>query len=134
MSKEIDELHSYFKAIDDMDEGELFNRFNEMYKSDSTTSLKEKIDDAKLQINNSRLSISSMSADVMETGNVRLNKALQELRDALGIKKAIKLSKLIIKVNIKLAQVIATIITTRELMNNVTDEGEDGGPEDNTTD
>ena len=133
MSKEIDEMHSYFKAIDDMDVGEVFNRFNEMYKNESTASLIEKIEDAKLHINNSKLSISSMSTE-MNTGNKALDLALQQLRDALGIEKAIKLSQLIVKVNIKLVNVISTIITTRELMDNATPEGEDGRPEDNTTD
>jgi hypothetical protein len=134
MSKEMDELYSYFKAINKIDEHELFDKFNAMYKDVPTLDLEMKITETKLQINNAKISASSMIQNQKKTGNVHLDAALGALAKSMGIDKAIELSKLTVDINTKLIGVISSILATRELMDNANDEGENGRPEDDATD
>ncbi len=133
-AKELDELYNYFKAINDIDERKLFDKFSETYKNIPTADLKMKIDETKLQINNAKITSGIMILNKKKTGNEHLDTAIEALTKSMGIDKAIALSKLTVQVNQKLIGVISSILATRELMENVNDEGEDGRPEDNTTD
>ena len=132
--KEIERLLRYFKALDDLTNDQFFNQFHPMYEIDSTEELKEKLDNLKLQINDSKASLDRLRKWPEKSGHETLDSMIAQAHDVLGVEQGIELSDVIVNVNLRTMQLIQTILATRELIENADSKRENGRSKDGDAD
>ena len=124
----------YFKALDDLTNDQFFNQFHPMYEIDSTEELKEKLDNLKLQINDSKASLDRLRKWPEKSGHETLDSMIAQAHDVLGVEQGIELSDVIVNVNLRTMQLIQTILATRELIENADSKRENGRSKDGDAD
>jgi hypothetical protein len=135
MDNSTEKLITYFKNIENMSDGEFFDKFYEIFSDQDDETLRVKIDETKLLINKTKTSSARMKSQMnMNTGVDKLDELFNEILKGLGIEKGIELADIVVRANIRMLLLMQVTMSTRELERDANDKGTHGGSEDDATD